>query len=244
MSIQSPRDRRRIPGALLVTGAVLGLVGNALHPHTADASAVVTAIAGNGAWVNIHLAIMVAIVLIIGGLIGLTEQLQGTPGAQLARFGLAAALLGGSVVTVSTSIDGFAMKTLAVSAAGALAAEAATAQRVALAVKDVDFAIWSIGMLLFFGAAFACFGLAVAASPRYRVWFGWVAVLGAGGSALAAVLQIEASGEVQAAETLFFVSSALLTLWVLALGILVWRGHDEARVDVPWHGPEAAGVRP
>src|SRR5450759_1694399 len=107
-------------GALLIVGSLLGLVGNALHPHVAnvDAAAVVRAIGDNGAWVAIHLAIIVAILLIIGGLIGLSDELAGTPGELLARLGLGAALLGGAVVTVSSAIDGFVMKALAISLAG------------------------------------------------------------------------------------------------------------------------------
>lgn len=221
---------QRITGGLFIVGAVVGLVGNALHPHTADpdAAAIVRAIGQNGAWVGIHLAIIVAILLIIGGLVGFADQLNGTPAAPLARLGLAAALVGGAVVTVSSAIDGFVMKALALSSANAPAAETASALRIAIAVKDADFGIWSIGMLVFFGATFICFGLAVSASRRFAGWFGWVAIAGAGGAILAALLQIAASGEVQAAETIFLVSSLVLTLWTLAMGVLIWRWHADA----------------
>ena len=232
MSAQPPPlVRQRMSGALFIAGAVIGLVGNALHPHSAepDPTAPIRAIAQNGTWVGIHLAIIVAILLIIGGLVGLAEEFRESSAEPLARLGLAAALLGGAVVTTSTAIDGFVMKALAVSLASAPAAEAATALRISIAVKDVDFGIWSIVMLVFFGAAFGCFGLAVTTSRRFPAGFGWVAVVGAGGSAVAALLQIAASGEVQAAETTFLASSLLLTLWTLTLGVRMWRGHT---VDV------------
>ena len=221
---------QRMTGSLFILGAVIGLVGNALHPHTADpdAAATVRAIAQNGAWVWIHLTIIVAILLILGGLVGLAEQLKGTSAALLARLGLAATLVGGAVVTISTAVDGFGMKALALSSAAAPAAEAATAQRIAIAVRNADFGMWSIGMLVFFGAGFACFGLAVVASRQFPSWFGWAAVVGAGGAAVAALLQIAASAEVQAAETIFLVSSLLLTLWTLWAGVLMWRSRVEA----------------
>jgi len=236
----------KVYGALFISGAVIGLVGNALHPHTADldAAATVHAIAGNGAWVAIHLAIIVAILLIIGGLVGLAESLRGTSAEPIARLGLAAALLGGAVVTVSSAIDGFVMKALAVSSASAAAPDAAVALRISIAVKEVDFGIWSIGMLAFFGVAFACFGGAVIGSRRHPAWFGWIAVVGAAGSAIAALLQIAASGEVQAAENLFLVSSLLLTLWALALGILMWREHADAMADRLSLAPLVADIRP
>jgi hypothetical protein len=157
--------------------------------------------------------------------------MTGTPGEPLARLGLAAALLGGAVVTVSSAIDGFVMKALSVASISATGTDGALALPISVAVKDVDFGIWSIGMLAFFGVAFACFGGAVVASRRYSGWFGWIAIVGAAGSAVAAVLQIAASGEVQAAETIFFVSSLLVTLWALAVGILIWRDEAGAMVD-------------
>lgn len=227
MSTQPPPlARQRMSGALFVAGAVIGLVANALHPHSAepDAAMTVQAIAQNGAWVAMHLAMIVAILLIIGGLVGLAELLKDTPGGSLARLGMAAALLGGAVVTISIAIDGFGMKALALSVAAAPAAESATALQIAIAVKETDFGIWSIGMLVFFGATFACFGGAVTTSGRFPGWFGWIAVLGAGGSAIAALLQIAANREVQAAETIFLGASLLLTLWTLALGVWMWRG--------------------
>lgn len=223
----------RLFGALFISGAIIGLVGNGLHPHTADldGAATVHAIAGNGAWVAIHLAIIVAILLVIGGLVGLAEEMTGTPGEPLARLGIVAAVLGGSVVTVSSAIDGFVMKALSVASVSANGTDGALALSISVAVKDVDFGIWSIGMLAFFGVAFACFGGAVIASRRYSGWFGWIAIVGAAGSAAAALLQIAASGEVQTAETLFFASSLILTLWALALGILMWREDAGAMVD-------------
>jgi hypothetical protein len=245
MTARSRRDPwPRISGAFFVVGAVIGLVGNALHPHIVDAGGVVSAIATNGGWVGIHLAIMVAILLIIGGLVGLTDQLRDTPAGPLARMGLAAALLGGATVVVSTSIDGFVMKALSVAWASAPALEAAAGLRQAIAIKELDFGIWSMGMLVFFGAAFACFGIAIATSRRYPAWFGWIAVLGAAGAALAALMQIAASGEVQAAETLFLASSVLLTLWVFALGVAMWRAPEVGFQSAPSVDAVVAPVGP
>jgi hypothetical protein len=241
-----PTASHRLFGALFISGSIIGAVGNGLHPHTAGVggAATVQAIAASGAWVAIHLAIIIAILLVIGGLVGLAEDMTGTKGEPLARLGLAAALLGGAVVTVSSAIDGFVMKALSVAAVGTVAPDAAIALRISVAVKEVDFGIWSIGMLAFFGVAFACFGGAVIASRRHPYWFGWIAVAGAAGSAIAALLQIAASGEVQIAETLFFAASLILTLWALAIGIQMWRGSADAIIDGASHGPAVVDARP
>src|SRR5688572_12536234 len=85
----------RISAALVVAGAAIGLVANPLHPHAAesDVEATARAIAQSGMWVGIHLAIIVAVLLLVGGLVGLAHLLEDGPAAPVARLGSAAALL-------------------------------------------------------------------------------------------------------------------------------------------------------
>ena len=231
------RSSPRLTAVLLMAGAVIGAIGNALHPHVAvSMTAKLQAIAGNEAWVAVHLTILVAILLVIGGLVGLARLLDDGPGGPLARLGIAAALLGGGLATVSTSIDGFALKPLALAWAGASTSDAAGLLGLAGAVQVVGFAIWSMAILVLFGGAFTCFGAALVQSGRFPVWLGWIAVASGVGSAIAALLQIANTGEVQTAETLFFASSLLATLWAFAVGVLVWRdgrAQDGARAPGP-----------
>jgi len=234
------RSSQRLTAVLLMTGAVIGVIGNALHPHVAvSMTSKLQAIAGNGAWVAIHLTILVAILLVIGGLVGLARLLDDGPDGPLARIGIAAALLGGALTTVSTSMDGFAMKPLALAWAAAPASDAVAALRLADAVQVVGFAIWSMGILVLFGMAFGCFGAAVVISGRFPAWLGWMAVTSGVGSSVAALLQIANTGEVQAAETLFFATSLLATLWAFAVGVLVWR---DAREPGRAHAPGSLPV--
>lgn len=231
------RTSERLTAALLMAGAVIGAIGNALHPHVAvSMTAKLQAIAGNGAWVAIHLTILVAILLVIGGLVGLARLLDDGPGGPLARIGIAAALVGGTLATVSTSIDGFALKPLALQWAAASTSDAAAVLGLAGAVQVTGLAIWSMAILVLFGAAFACFGAAVGAGGQFPAWLGWVAIASGVGSAVAATLQIANTGEVQAAETLFFASSLLVTLWAFVVGVLAWRdgrAPDGARAPGP-----------
>ncbi len=224
------RNSQRLTAVLLMAGAVIGAVGNALHPHVAvSMTSKLQAIAGNEAWVAIHLTILVAILLVVGGLVGLARLLDDGPGGPLARIGIAAALVGGALASVSTSIDGFALKPLALQWAAASTSDAATVLALAGAVQVAGFAIWSMAILVLFGVAFACFGGAVVASGQFPAWLGWVAVASGVGSAVVALLQIANTGEVQAAETLFFATSLLVTLWAFAVVVLVWR--DERAPD-------------
>ena len=218
------RTSQRLTAVLLMSGAVIGAIGNTLHPHAAvSMTAKLQAIAGNEAWVAIHLTILVAILLVIGGLVGLARLLDGGPGGPLTAIAIAAALVGGALATVSTSIDGFAMKPLALDWAVASTADAAAMLGLAGAVEMVGFAVWSMAILVLFGGAFAGFGAALVQSRQFPAWLGWVAIVSGVGSAVAALLQIANTGELQAAETLFFASSVLATVWAFAVGVLVWR---------------------
>ena len=238
-------QRHILPASLLLTGGLLALVGNALHPHAPDSdpAATIAALASDATWPWIHLAIIGGILLIVGGLVLFARALVGSPAEPLARLAVAALLIGGAVVTVSTSVDGFGMKALAVAAQAAPATETAAALRVAIAVDTMDFGIWSIGMLILFGAGFGCFALALAVSRLLPLWYAALAAAGALLSGMAALLQIAAGGETQEAETLFLVGSIVLTAWVLILGLRLWRGLPVPAPE-PAAGPATVGARP
>ncbi|MEO8208158.1 MAG: hypothetical protein ABI598_03915 [Chloroflexota bacterium] len=204
-------------------------MANPLHPHIARSTTVaLQAIAASDGWVALHLTLLVSILLVIGGLVGLARLLDDGPGGPLARLGIAAALLGGALAAVSTSMDGFVMKPLALAWATAPASAAAMALRLADAVRMIGFGVWSMGILVLFGLAFVCLGAAVAVSGRFLAWLGWTAVVSGAGSSVAAVLQIANTGEVQMAETLFFATSLLITVWTFAVGVLMWRTARES----------------
>lgn len=226
MAPQPLAQRHILSASLLLTGGLLALIGNGLHPHVPDTdpAATIAALASDAMWIWIHLAIIGGILLIIGGLVLFARVLVGSPAEPLARLAVIALLIGGAVVTVSMSVDGFGMKALAVAAQAAPATETAAALRAAIAVDTMDFGIWSMGMLILFGAGFGCFALALASSRLLPLWLAALAAAGALLSGMAALVQIAAGGETQDAETMFLVGSMLLTAWVILLGLRLWRG--------------------
>lgn len=244
MSSRPRSHDQTLTAALLLTGGLLALVGNALHPHAPDSdpAASIAALATDATWPWIHLAIVGGILLIIGGLVLFARWLVGSLAEPLARLAVAALLIGGAVVTVSTSVDGFGMKALAVAVQAAPATETAAALRAAIAVDTMDFGIWSMGMLILFGAGFGCFAFALAASRLLPLWYAALAAAGALLSGMAALVQIAVGAETQDAETMFLVGSILLTAWVLALGLRLWRGLPEP-APTPASGPATVGAR-
>lgn len=231
------RSARRMSAIQLVLAAAVGLVGNALHPHTADAdiAATLEAIGGNTAWVGIHLAIITAILLLAAGALGIISDADRLPTAPMAGLARAVMLVGAALVCTSTAIDGFAMKPLA-SAWSASRADALLP--VASGVKAIDFGIWSLGMLVFFGAAFILTGATVRAARLQPPILGWAAIASGIGSSVAALLQIANTGELQAAETIFLASSLLITVWAFVTGLVLWR--SEVRASAPARTPADA----
>lgn len=145
--------------------------------------------------------------------------------------------MGGGVVVTSLAIDGFAMKAIAVSWAAGPDAGSAQALGLAATVRAIGFGIWSAGMFVFFGIGFICFGAAIVAGGPLPRWLGSVALAGGAGSITASIIQLAAGDEVKVDETLFLVSSMLLTLWAFALGFQTWRGLPVA--ELPRAGPSA-----
>jgi len=82
-----------------IVGALLELVGNLLHPATptGDPEGVAHAIADSQLWVPDHLAIVLGLILVLGGLVAIARSIHGgLPGA-LARLGSVAAVAGVTV---------------------------------------------------------------------------------------------------------------------------------------------------
>lgn len=220
---------RALSGFLLIAAAVIGMVGNALHPHSVDTDAAATlrGIAENGSWVWIHLAIVVAVLFLMGGLVGFAHDLEATPAGAAARLANAASLVGGTFVCVSTAIDGFGRKALAASWLASPSASADAALQSAIGTQLFGGALWTFGILIFFGFAFVAFGSAASMSGRYPAWFGWAAVAAGAISVAAAALRMVANGDDPASETLFLVSSVAITIWAFALGVMLWHRVSE-----------------
>ena len=98
-----------------------------------------------------------------------------------------------------------------------------TPLHVAEALEQIDVALFSIYITLFFGITLFLYGIATANSPQYPKWMGYfVAVLSAG-SLIVGWIQAT-SGLSFLITNVFFASFASLEmLWILAMGIFVLR---------------------
>jgi hypothetical protein len=116
----------------------------------------------------------------------------------------------------------------------AAGAEKEAALRVGAALEDVDFAMLGVHTVLFFGLTFVLYGLAVSSGERYPQRLGWVAVVAGVGAVVVGFVHM-VTGPSFVTLFVFPAVAAVLSLWLLAIGVLLWRqtGATNGRVPGP-----------
>jgi hypothetical protein len=232
----------RLGGISAISGAVLGGVGNLVHPVTPehDPLGVARVIADSGIWTPVHLAIVLGIFLMLGGLVAIYHSIGGgLPGA-LARFGLFAAVAGATIGLILVILDGVAARQLAQEWASAAPGERATALGLVHLNETLNFALASLFNFVFAAATFILFGLAVALSHVYPRWLGWVVVVAGVASIGAGLIQALVGESTTASRILTIFAPTVITLWLLIMGILLLRNER----GVPLRkGPAVAHAR-
>jgi hypothetical protein len=225
----------RIGGWAAVAGSLLGGIGNLVHPVTPmhDPAGVARAIAGSGQWVPVHLAIVVGIVLMLGGLVALYHTLRGGVAGALARLGLFAAVAGVTIGLVLVILDGVAAYQLAQEWAAAPPGDQAVALGLVHLNETLNFALASLFNLVFAGVTFILFGLAVALSDVYPRGLGWIVLVAGVASVGAGLVQAFTGEPTEASRGLTIFGPTVITLWLLVVGILLVRmARDGSRSPV------------
>ena len=222
----SERSMFRIGSVSAVVGAVFALVVNILHPRSAtlgNPEAFLKMIAGSTIWIGDHVGIVFAVLLVTGGLVAISHSIADERGAGWAHLGEAGALVSAGILSVLMATDGITIKVLSETWANAPAAEKVVAFRVGHALAWVNFALFSVWTVVFFGVTIFLYGLAVVTSTGYPKWLGWVAVLASIGSALIGLNQAYRGPSTLVTNVLFPIFSIIITIWVLVMGVLLWR---------------------
>lgn len=221
----------RLGGWAAVVGSVLGGVGNLVHPVTPmdDPAGVARAIAGSDLWVPIHLTIVVGILLMLGGLVALYHSIRGGLAGALARLGLFTAVAGVTIGLVLVILDGVGAYQLAQEWAAAPPADQAVALGLVHVNETINFALASLFNLVFAGATFILFGLAVALSGVYPRGLGWIVLVAGVASVAAGLVQAFTGEPTEASRGLTIFGPTVITLWLLVVGVLLLRADSTGR---------------
>lgn len=214
-----------IGGWAAIVGSLLGMVGNLLHPQTPfdDPAGTAEIISGSGSWITLHLVIVVGLFFMLLGLFALYRSITGPVPQALAQFGMLSAVVGISVGLLLVITDGVAARQLAEEWAAAPAAEQAMAVRIVSANETVNFSMASLFNLIFAGATFIFFGLALATGRDHPRWFGWAAMAAGVLSVGAGLVQAYAGEPSNASRLLTIIGPTVITLWLLTLGTVLIR---------------------
>ncbi len=215
----------RIGGVALIIGALMGMVGNLIHPATpnGDPEGVARTIAESESWVIVHLVIVFGLIFMLGGLVAIYHSISGGLAGALVRLGFIAAIAGVTVGLILVTLDGIAAKHIAEAWATAPPEEEATALRLVLAEQNLDFALAALFNILFAGFTFILYGLAVALSRVYPRWLGWVVVVAAIGSIVVGIIQAYEGKSTPTTRVLTIIFPTIITLWLALMGVLVVR---------------------
>lgn len=219
----------RIGAVAMIAGTILALVFNVVHGRASDATnteAQLRLAADKGPWIGIHLGLFVGVLLITGGLLALSRSLDWEVGSAWARFAAAGALIGGTLFAALMATDGIVLKHVADSWAAGGADRAALFQLGHL-VRESNAALLSLWTIEFLGGTLLMYGLALGHSALYPRWAGPAGVgLGVAGLLDGAALAL-GGFTFGAFNVGFTVVSILATVWLFALGVLLWRRADK-----------------
>ncbi len=234
----TPHDAER--RALLRVGAVCAIagpimLGMSLAPHgdlaTKEDSlvgeeAALSYVADHSTWLLIHLGTIVAGLIWLGALVALAGTLTRGSARATGRFLVPSAIVGVVFVVFDYGVDGYALKVLADEWANATGPEREALQRIA------ETGLWLLNgtfhseIVVFYGLTMLLAGLAVALDGRFPRWFG-VAGAVAGAAVLVNGLLAFAGLELGPAggtdQLVFVMILPLEALWLMVLGILMWR---------------------
>jgi Domain of unknown function (DUF4386) len=214
----------RAAAACGIGGSVVLLVGTRLHPMRADPNdpvAAFTEYAADRLWIASHLVQLAGIALIAAALLLLSRRLDATRAGPWSRFAAAGAIASLGVATALQAVDGVALKAMVDTWAAAPEAQKQAAFYAALAVRQVEIGLASTASLLF-GLTVIAYGVALIRARIYPAWIGIFALVPGIGSAIAGVLMAY-SGFSALAMAVTMPASALLLLWMLGIGVMMWR---------------------
>jgi hypothetical protein len=223
----------RLGGVAAVVGALVLLVSTLLHPLETDPNDAEAAFAEYAAarlWVAGHLGQFLGVCGIGAALVALTHTMPEGRSRAWAQVGLAGATASVATSAALQAVDGVALKLMVDRWAAAAPAERQLVFEAAFAVRQVEIGLASLISLLF-GLTAIVYGLAIVQSARYPTWLGWIAVLGGLGSFVAGIAQAYTgfSGLAMASS---MAASSLLLVWIVLVGVFLWRGAAAAGTEL------------
>ncbi len=214
----------RIGATCALAGSVLLFVGTYLHPLGADpnqAVAAFTEYAADRLWVASHLTQLAGVTLMVTALLFLAQQLEAGNATGWARLAAGGAIASLAVATALQAVDGIALKVMVDTWAAAPAVQKEVTFYAAFAVRQIEIGLASMLSLLM-GLTVTMYGVALLVDHTYPRWVGGLAIMGGVPTAVTGVVMAY-TGFSGLAMAINMPASPLLLVWMLILGVRMWR---------------------
>lgn len=219
--------------AIVRTGAICAILGAVVSvaagmsfgnlTNEQGTEAILRAIATHPSWYwpVVHLGFIIGAFLWVAAFIALAVMLTRGVSWTLGRLAAATIVIGAAIHVVDSSISGFGLAALADAWSSAPASEQPDLLRVGDGLLYVLNGTWPSVHSYFHGVPFILAGAAVAFSAVFPRWLGWIGAVGGAGSLVGGVLMF--LGVSYGSERLFIVFAQIVSLWMVAIGVLMWR---------------------
>ena len=220
---------QRVTAALAVLGAVVALVGNALAPrYSGDTVDTYRKVADSTRFEVSTLIVLAAVLIVVAAFVGLSRVSPGRS-SELAGYGRLAAVTGGAIAVLQEGLQLFAYRQQARAFAEANTDNVVSAFWATNAVDHISGALFATWTIVLLGLAPLLLG-AMQLRSGGTGWLGLAAVVGGAVCAVVGVGSLLVSDQ-STYDIPFAVGSVLVTLWLLATGVLMWRRADSAEVS-------------
>ena len=209
-----------------IAGPLLLFASFAAHgdlPAHVSTEAALGYVADHALWPLIHLGTIAAALLAIGAFTALAATLATGVASAIGRLLLPSAIVGGVFVIFDYSVDGYDLWVLAEEWAAASGPQRTDLVQMTDTVITLLNGTFRGEILVFYGLTFLLAGLGVALDGRYPSWFGGLAAVAGGVVLLTGLMSYLGVSLARQDVLVFLVIVPLESLWLLTLGVLMWR---------------------
>ena len=219
---------QRIGAVCAIAGSILNFVANLLHPKDLvayDSAEHFRTIAADSSWSLDHFLFVLVAAITFWGFISISDSLLKTPGAFMARLATYMAIIGTAIMVIFFVVDGFGMKAAAEVWLNAPPTEAVPALYSALLMSKLGLGTGSAYQVWYLGLLPILYSIAMLQGGTFPRWISLIAMLG-GVLGMVAGAAFFIGGYSIAGLFSFIGAQAIIALWVLAAGIVLYRRTD------------------
>ena len=217
----------RLGGRSAVSGGLFILIGNIVHPREAgqldNAGALLEVAAGSRLWVADHLVIMAGITVLLGAFFGVTHSISGEPGTMWARLAWGISIIGVGFGVSFMLTEAIAVASLSEAWASGSGVERDASLVAGTAMLELSLTLSTGAALFLFGATPVLVGRAILGSDNYPSTIGWAGVIVGAIGVAANLIQAVTGGSTQTGLVLVPVAIVFATIWIIYLGLVMWR---------------------